>query len=125
MILAAIIRHLDHKNVVHDPRIKSDIVQIATCLVRQLRSRSGVAEIAVASDLCRHLRKSLQATMESLGPLESNWNEALQNSIEDCLLEIAKGVCLPPSNYSLIMYMLSGISLCCCFFSVLSSVTRK
>ena len=101
MILAATIRHLDHKNVMHDPLIKSDIVQIATFLVRQLRSRSGVAELAVVSDLCRHLRKSLQATGESVGPQESNWNNALQNSIEDCLLEIAKGVHLSPSNYSL------------------------
>ncbi|XP_020258903.1 uncharacterized protein LOC109835337, partial [Asparagus officinalis] len=93
MILAAIIRHMDHKNVVHDPRIKSNIIQIATCLVRQLRSPAGIAEIAIVSDLCRHLRKSLQATIESAGPQDSNCNYTLQNSIEDCLLEIAKGIC--------------------------------
>lgn len=93
MILAAIIRHLDHKNVVNDPRIKSDIIQTATSLARQLRSRGVVAEIGVVCDLCRHLRKSLQATVESAGLEESNLNESLQNSIEDCLLEIVKGVC--------------------------------
>ncbi|WOL00283.1 hypothetical protein Cni_G08996 [Canna indica] len=92
LILAAIIRHLDHKNIMHDPQIKSDIVQIATSFVRQLKSRVVVAEIGVVSDLCRHLRKSLQATVESVGLQESNWNDSLQNSIEDCLLEIIKGI---------------------------------
>lgn len=75
----------------HDPQIKSDIVQVATSFVRQLKSRAVVAEIVV-SDLCRHLRKSLQATVESVGLQISNWNDSLQNSIEDCLLEIIKGV---------------------------------
>ncbi|KAB1202104.1 hypothetical protein CJ030_MR8G004271 [Morella rubra] len=42
--------------------------------------------------LTRHLRKSLQATVESVGEQESNSNILLQNSIEDCLLEIAKGI---------------------------------
>ncbi|XP_020107750.1 uncharacterized protein LOC109723699 [Ananas comosus] len=92
LILAAIIRHLDHKNVVNDPRIKSDIIQTATSLARQLRSRGVVAEIGVVCDLCRHLRKSLQATVESAGLEEANLNESLQNSIEDCLLEIVKGI---------------------------------
>nr|XP_010938251.1 uncharacterized protein LOC105057345 [Elaeis guineensis]XP_029124027.1 uncharacterized protein LOC105057345 [Elaeis guineensis]XP_029124028.1 uncharacterized protein LOC105057345 [Elaeis guineensis] len=92
LILSAIIRHLDHKNVVRDPKTKSDIVQIATILVRQLRSQAVVAEIGAVNDLCRHLRKSLQATVESVGPEESNWNYSLQNAIEDCLLEIVKGI---------------------------------
>ncbi|XP_072974756.1 protein SEMI-ROLLED LEAF 2 isoform X1 [Typha angustifolia] len=92
LILAATIRHLDHKNVVHDPQIKSDIIQTSTSLARQLRSRGIVADIVIVSDLCRHLRKSLQATVESAGLEESNLNESLQNSIEDCLLEIVKGI---------------------------------
>ncbi|XP_008808672.1 protein SEMI-ROLLED LEAF 2-like isoform X2 [Phoenix dactylifera] len=92
LILSAIIRHLDHKNVVHDPKTKSDIVQIAAILVRQLRSQAVVAEIGAVNDLCRHLRKSLQTTVESAGPEESNWNDTLQNAIEDCLLEIVKGI---------------------------------
>ncbi|XP_058084129.1 protein SEMI-ROLLED LEAF 2 [Magnolia sinica] len=91
-IMSAIIRHLDHKNVGHDPQIKSDIIQIATALARQLRSQAVVVEIGVVSDLCRHLRKSLQAMVESVGQQELNLNISLQNSIEDCLLEIAKGI---------------------------------
>ncbi|KAF3783263.1 EFR3-like protein [Nymphaea thermarum] len=92
LILAAIIRHLDHKNVAHDPRVKSSIIQIVTALAQQFRSRALVAEAGVVSDLCRHLRKSLQATDESVGLEESNANLSLQSSIEDCLLEISKRI---------------------------------
>lgn len=94
LILASLIRHLDHKNVAHDPQLKSYVIQVATALARQIRSGVVLAEIGFVCDLCRHLRKSLQATVESVGEQESNSNILLQNSIEDCLLETAKGVSL-------------------------------
>ncbi|KAG7968375.1 hypothetical protein I3843_08G150900 [Carya illinoinensis] len=92
LILASLIRHLDHKNVAHDPQLKSYVIQVATALARQIRSGTSLAEIGFVCDLCRHSRKSLQATAESVGEQESNKNILLQNSIEDCLLEIAKGI---------------------------------
>ncbi|KAF6134619.1 hypothetical protein GIB67_022906, partial [Kingdonia uniflora] len=92
VILAAIIRHLDHKNVADDPQVKSNIIQIATALTRQIRSRAPAADIRIISDLCRHLRKSLQATVELPGQQESNLNISIQNSTEDCLLETVKGI---------------------------------
>lgn len=80
--------------MVNNPQMKADIIQSATSLVCQLRSRGVVAEIGVVSDLCRHLRKCLEAIGQNgSGIEESNWNESLQNSVEDCLLEIVKGVC--------------------------------
>lgn len=91
LVLAAVVRHLDHKNVAHDPQLKSYIIQVAAALAKQIRSRRMLAEIGFVSDLCRHLRKSFQATLES-GKQDTNLNILLQNSIEDCLLEIAKGV---------------------------------
>ncbi|CAN0914074.1 Protein SEMI-ROLLED LEAF 2 [Linum grandiflorum] len=90
-VLSAVIRHLDHKNVAHDPLLKSYVIQAATGLARQIRSVTVLAEVGFVSDLCRHLRKSLQASAEPLGDQELNLNVSLQNSIEDCLLEIAKG----------------------------------
>lgn len=104
LILTYVIRHLDHKNVSHDPELKSHVIQIATALARQIRSGAMLAEIGFVSDLCRHLRKSLQATVESVGEQESNLNFMLQNSIEDCLLEIAKRVSL-----LLILYVLTAL----------------
>lgn len=92
MILAAVVRHLDHKNVSHDPEVKSNVIRTATALARQIRSGAMLSDIGFVSDLCRHLRKSLQATVESVGEHELNLHISLQNSIEDCLLETAKGV---------------------------------
>ncbi|XP_024020255.1 protein EFR3 homolog, partial [Morus notabilis] len=92
LILTYVIRHLDHKNISHDPELKSYAVQVATALARQIRSGAMLAEIGFVSDLCRHLRKSLQATLQPVGEQESNLNVMLQNSIEDCLLEIAKKI---------------------------------
>jgi hypothetical protein len=91
LILSAVVHHLDHKNVSHDPQIKSNVIQTATTLACQIRS-VAVSDIGFVSDLCRHLRKSLQATVDSVGEQELNLNIALQNSIEDCLLESAKGI---------------------------------
>lgn len=76
----------------NDPQLKTCVVQVATSLAMQIRSGGGLAEIGFVSDLCRHLRKSLQASGEFVGEQELNLNMLLQNSIEDCLLEIANGV---------------------------------
>lgn len=91
-ILTAVVRHLDHKNVSHDPKIKSDIIQTTAVLARQIRSKVVLSDIGFVNDLCRHMRKSLQASVESVGEQELNLNITLQNSIEDCLRETAKGI---------------------------------
>uniref|UniRef100_M8CM90 Protein EFR3-like protein n=1 Tax=Aegilops tauschii TaxID=37682 RepID=M8CM90_AEGTA len=91
LILTTVIRHLDHKNILHCPQTKSDIIQTATSLARQLRSRGVSPELAVAGDLCRHLRKTLEA-MESASVAELSLNESLQNFLEGCLVEVVKDV---------------------------------
>ncbi|KAJ0912836.1 hypothetical protein HanRHA438_Chr06g0278771 [Helianthus annuus] len=91
LILASVVHHLDHKNVVHDPELKSFVIQTTTALAQQVRSEIALKDIGYVSDLCRHLRKSLQATVESVREHEL-LNTLLQSSIEDCLLEIAKGI---------------------------------
>ncbi|XP_061361425.1 protein SEMI-ROLLED LEAF 2 [Gastrolobium bilobum] len=92
LILGSVIHHLDHKNVVNDPQLKTCVVQVATSIAMQIRSGRGLAEVGFVGDLCRHLRKSLQASSEFFGEQELNLNISLQNSIEDCLLEIAHGI---------------------------------
>uniref|UniRef100_A0A7N0VMA9 ARM repeat superfamily protein n=1 Tax=Kalanchoe fedtschenkoi TaxID=63787 RepID=A0A7N0VMA9_KALFE len=92
-ILAAVVRHLDHKNVIHDLKSKTLVIQVATSLVRVIRSEGVVlSEIGYISDLCKHLRKCLQATIKSVDDEEISLNISLQTSIENCLLEVAKGI---------------------------------
>lgn len=92
LILAGVVRHLDHKNVAHDTQIKSHVILTASTLAHQIRLQTVISDIGFVSDLCRHLRKSLQATAESVGDQELNLNVTLQASIENCLLETARGV---------------------------------
>lgn len=91
LILTTVIRHLDHKNVLRDPQTKSDIIQTATALARQLRSQGFAVELVVAGDLCKHLRKTLEA-LESGNVGDQNLNESLQNFLEDCLMEVVRGI---------------------------------
>ncbi|XP_055816588.1 protein SEMI-ROLLED LEAF 2 isoform X2 [Solanum dulcamara] len=92
LILTGVIRHLDHKNVAHDPQMKSFVIQTATALARLIRLGASLSDIRFVGDLCRHLRKSLQATVESVQDQELNFNLALQTSIQECFLETAKGI---------------------------------
>ncbi|CAA2959618.1 Hypothetical predicted protein [Olea europaea subsp. europaea] len=92
LILAGVVRHLDHKNVAHDAQIKSHVILTASTLAHQIRLQTVISDIGFVGDLCRHLRKSLQATAESVGDQELNLNVTLQASIENCLLETARGI---------------------------------
>ncbi|KAG8363903.1 hypothetical protein BUALT_Bualt19G0070900 [Buddleja alternifolia] len=92
LILAGVVRHLDHKNVAHDPQMKCHIIQTASCLAHQVRSEAIISDMGFVSDLFRHLRKSFQATAESVGEQELNLNTELQTSIEACLLETVRAI---------------------------------
>ncbi|GMG99780.1 hypothetical protein Nepgr_001620 [Nepenthes gracilis] len=92
LVLAGVVRHLDHKNVSNDPIIKANVIRVATYLTRQIRVETTLVDIGCVNDLCRHLRKTLQAIAAPNGEEETNLNVQLQNSLEACLLEIAKGV---------------------------------
>ncbi|CAA7017161.1 unnamed protein product [Microthlaspi erraticum] len=92
LVLSTVVRHLDNKHVANDPELKAYIVQVAGCLAKLIRTNSYLRDISFVNDLCRHLRKSFQATARSIGEDELNLNVMLQNSIEDCLREIAKGI---------------------------------
>lgn len=100
----------------NDPQLKSYVVQVATSLAMQIRSARALAEIGFVGDLCRHLRKSLQASSEFVGEQELNLNISLQNSIENCLLEIANGVGL--GNKTMIFSFIQSLLLNYCFFFV-------
>ncbi|XP_074311303.1 protein SEMI-ROLLED LEAF 2 isoform X1 [Silene latifolia] len=110
VILNSVVRHLDHKNVAHDPALKSCIVQVAATLARQMRSGITLADVGCVVDLLCHLRKSLQATAGPIGEEDMNLNVHLQNSIESCLLEIAKGTNDPSPLFDLMVIALEKLA---------------
>ncbi|KAL9255437.1 SEMI-ROLLED LEAF 2-like protein [Drosera capensis] len=92
LVLSSVVRHLDHKNVSRDPLMKSYVVQVSGVLAQQIRVEAALVDAGSIGDLCRHMRKSLQATAAPIGSEETNLNVQLQNAIEACLIEIVKGI---------------------------------
>ncbi|MCO5547331.1 hypothetical protein L7F22_000779 [Adiantum nelumboides] len=94
-ILVVLVKHLDHKSVSQDLQVKSDIVSIAASLARQSKSKSTAIEIAVLTDILRHLRNTLMATLEaSLQPMLGDYTH-LQLAIQNFLSEIVKKISNP------------------------------
>lgn len=94
LFLPMLVRHLDHKAVVDQPSMKANIVEIIGNLARHSRSKPTIADIGSISDLLKHLRKSIQFTLESsvtIGYLIED-HQSLQTALEECLTELVKRV---------------------------------
>lgn len=113
VILSSVIHHLDHKSISHDPQIKSNVIQVAASLTRQIRSGAVISNVGFVSDLCRHLRKSFQLTISTIGSVreeELNLNISLQNAIKICLMETAMGIADPRQLCDIIVVILDELS---------------
>lgn len=91
-LLAVLVKHLDHKNMIQEPKIKADVVSIAACLARQSKSKATAVEIGVLSDMLRHLRNTLQVSLEGSPLLKLDYNKDLQLAIQEFLAELVKKV---------------------------------
>ena len=93
-MLAILIKHLDHKNVLKNPTMQIDIVNIATSLAKHSDAHPSVAIIGALSDTMRHLRKSIHCSLDdaNLGVEVVQWNQKNQASIDACLVELSKKV---------------------------------
>ncbi|CAI9779478.1 unnamed protein product [Fraxinus pennsylvanica] len=90
-LLSILIKHLDHKNVVKQPEMQLDIVSGATFLVQLAKVHSSVAIVTTMSDVMRHLRKSIQYSLDdaNLGAESIKWNRKFHEALYDCLTELS------------------------------------
>lgn len=95
-MLAILIKHLDHKNVLNNPTMQIDIVNIATSLAQQTNAQPSVAIIGALGDMMRHLRKSIHLSLDdgNLGAEVVEWNRKHQASVDACLVELSRKVIL-------------------------------
>ncbi|KAM1589625.1 hypothetical protein ACFX10_028497 [Malus domestica] len=89
-ILSILIKHLDHKNVLKNPNMQLDIVDVATSLAREAKVQSSVAIIGALSDMMRHLRKSIHCSLDdsNLGAEVIEWNRKFQAAVDECLVQL-------------------------------------
>ncbi|EPS68833.1 hypothetical protein M569_05934, partial [Genlisea aurea] len=87
-LLATVIKHLDHKNVLKISHVQTDIVQVATSVARVTKSQPSVTIICAFCDMLRHLRKSRQLSLDDSGLGEEIIQSIakFQSAIDECLV---------------------------------------
>ncbi|BBG93601.1 ARM repeat superfamily protein, partial [Prunus dulcis] len=85
--------HLDHKNVVKQPRLQADIVNVTTQIAQGAKQQASVAITGAISDLIKHLRKCLQNQAEVSSPGSTDkWNPDLLSALERCISQLSNKV---------------------------------
>ncbi|XP_047330036.1 protein SEMI-ROLLED LEAF 2-like isoform X2 [Impatiens glandulifera] len=93
-LISILVKHLDHKNVLKQPDMQLDIIEVSTALARQTTIHSTVAMISAITDLMRHLRKSVHCSLDdaNLGSDVIKWNRKFRELVDECLVEISHKV---------------------------------
>ncbi|CAN4107200.1 unnamed protein product [Withania somnifera] len=94
LLLSTLVKHLDHKNVLKQPEMQLDIVQVVTSLAQTTKIHHSTALVSVITNIMRHLRKSIQCTHDDskLGAELIKWNRLFHESVDECLVELSKKV---------------------------------
>lgn len=89
-----LVKHLDHKNVLKEPNMQLEIVEVTTSLAEQAKVESSVALIGAVSDIIRHLRKSIHCSLDeaNLGDDVKNWNKSFREAVDKCLVQLSHKV---------------------------------
>lgn len=93
-LLAILIKHLDHKNVLKQPNMQLDIVNVTTSLAEHTTDKPSVAMIGAVSDIMRHFRKSIHCSLDDadLGADIIKWNRDFREAVDKCLVQLASKV---------------------------------
>ncbi|CAN4089923.1 unnamed protein product [Withania somnifera] len=94
LLLSTLVKHLDHKNVLKQPEMQLDIVQVVTSLAQTTKIHHSIALVSAITDIMRHLRRSIQCTHDDakLGAELIKWNQLFQESVDECLVELSNKV---------------------------------
>lgn len=90
-LLSILVKHLDHKNVLKNPNMQLDIIEVTTRLTRRTKVESSVAIVGAVTDVMRHLRKAIHCSLddENLGAEVIKWNRKFRESVDECLVELS------------------------------------
>ncbi|KAM7512344.1 hypothetical protein LguiB_011219 [Lonicera macranthoides] len=111
-LLSTLIKHLDHKNVLKNPNMQVDIIDVATSLAQSTNVQPSVAIVGAFSDMMRHLRKSIHCSIDDsdLGEEIVQWNKKFQASVNKCLVQLSHKVGDPGPILDIMAGMLESIS---------------
>ncbi|GLT96039.1 hypothetical protein SLE2022_136880 [Rubroshorea leprosula] len=89
-LLSILVKHLDHKNVLKQPDMQLDIIQVTSCLVQYAKIESSVSILGAISDIIRHLRKSIHCSFDTnYGADVIKWNIDFKEAVDKCLVRLS------------------------------------
>ncbi|MFS7924529.1 hypothetical protein Hanom_Chr03g00273661 [Helianthus anomalus] len=94
LLLSALVKHLDHKDVVKQPVMQTYIANVATQLSQHVKQQASGAIVGAINDLIKHLRKCIQNLSEPLSPKvgsDSSYMD-LQCALENCVSSLSHKV---------------------------------
>ncbi|KAL5982022.1 hypothetical protein ACLOJK_016090 [Asimina triloba] len=94
LLLSILVKHLDHKNVVQEPDMQLDIVDVTSSLAQIAKIQPSVAILGAIGELMRHLRKCIHCSFENenLEVDTIKWNSKFQAATDECLMQLSKKV---------------------------------
>ncbi|XP_022760830.1 uncharacterized protein LOC111307029 [Durio zibethinus] len=94
LLLAILVKHMEHKNVAKQPHIQVNIIDVITQLAQTAKPQPSVAIIGTITDLMKYLRKCLQNSTEisSSGGDIDKYNTDLQLGLEKCISQLSNKV---------------------------------
>lgn len=112
VLLSILIKHLDHKNVLKQPNMQLDIVEVTTSLAQHSKVEPSVAIIGAVSDAMRHLRKSIHCSLDdaNLGTDVIKWNKSFREEVDRCLVQLSYKIGEPGPILDTMAVMLENIS---------------
>ncbi|KAH9624487.1 hypothetical protein KSS87_016928 [Heliosperma pusillum] len=111
-LLSILVKHLDHKNVLKQPEMQLDIVEVTTSLAKQAEVEPSVSLLGAVSDIMRHLRKSIHSSIDdsNLGADIIKFNRRFQELVDECLVQLSQKVGDAGPILDIMAVMLENIS---------------
>lgn len=111
-LLSILVKHLDHKNVLKQPDMQLDIVEVTTSLARLSKIQASVALVGALADVIRHLRKIIHYSLDdaNLGDDVIKWNKRFREAVDECLVELSYKVGDAGLIFDIMTAMLENIS---------------
>ncbi|KAL6635235.1 hypothetical protein ACP70R_027906 [Stipagrostis hirtigluma subsp. patula] len=94
ILLSMLVKHLEHKNVLKQPDMILDIIEVTARLAEHSKAQSSTALMAAISDMVRHLAKSMQSLASDAGSGDNTvkWNSRYGKAVDECLVHLSRKV---------------------------------
>ncbi|KAL6911589.1 hypothetical protein ACP4OV_000394 [Aristida adscensionis] len=94
ILLSMLVKHLEHKNVLKQPDMILDIIEVTARLAEHSKAQCSTALMAAISDMVRHLGKSMQSLVSDAGSGDNTVksNNRYGKAVDECLVQLSRKV---------------------------------